>query len=128
MQTVEFALSNTSDEWISGWLAADPSAGSFTSPVDHHGYDKVVVRATFVDGTTSQKDADVGTCDTPAEPEHPSMPSQPADSSGSANTVTSLPKTGAGDTQRGLRQLAVITGAVALAGVIATTMRKQHAR
>ncbi len=123
LTSVEFALSNTSDNWTSGWLTADPATGVFTAPVDHHGYDKVMARATYADGSTAQADADVGTCaETPAPP--PTVPpSKPAPSQPSA--VTSLPVTGTGDAHYGVVQLAVVTSAVVLVGAITIIGRKR---
>ncbi|MCO5225093.1 MAG: hypothetical protein M9953_07140 [Thermomicrobiales bacterium] len=112
LTSVEFALSNTSDNWTSGWLSADPASGSFTSAVDHHGYDKVMARATFTDGTTSQQDADVGTCtEAPVPPPSKPAPSQPGG-------ATSLPKTGAGVVDSGSMLMAsVLLAATFIAGV-----------
>ncbi|MCO5216718.1 MAG: hypothetical protein M9950_11285 [Thermomicrobiales bacterium] len=120
LTAVEFALSNTSDNWTSGWLTAYPASGAFTAPVDHHGYDKVMARATFADGSTAQADADVGTC---AEAPVPQPPSQPAPSQPGA--VTSLPVTGTGGAHYGVVQLAVVTSAVVLVGAITIIGRKR---
>ncbi len=116
LTSVEFALSNTSDNWTSGWLMADPATGVFTAPVDHHGYDKVMARATYADGSTTQADADVGTCaETPAPP--PTVPpSQPAPSQPGA--VTSLPVTGTGYGPVNGLAILVALAAVAVSGVL----------
>ncbi len=92
--SLEFALSNTSDEWTSGWIPVDPAAGIVTHAVDHHGYDKAVFRAVFEDETSDTVDADVGTC---AEAPAPPPPAPPATSGGRTQQVTSLPSTGVGD-------------------------------
>lgn len=86
---LEFSLSNTSDNWTSSWMKADPAAGVFETAVEHHGYDKVVASVTYSDGSTEQVHADVGTCTAPSTPEKPATPQKPGG-------VTSLPSTGSG--------------------------------
>ncbi len=116
LTSVEFALSNTSDNWTSGWLTADPASGAFAAPVDHHGYDKVMARATFTDGTTAQQDADVGTCTEAPAPQPTAPPSKPAPSQ--PGGATSLPKTGAGVVDSGTMLIAsVLLAATFIAGV-----------
>ncbi|MCO5215646.1 MAG: LPXTG cell wall anchor domain-containing protein [Thermomicrobiales bacterium] len=91
---IEFALSNSSDDWTSGWLSADPATGTFNADIDHHGYDKAVARVTFADGTTQDEVVDMSICvsepTSPPVTEQPGSPSKPAE-------VTSLPKTGSGE-------------------------------
>lgn len=90
---IEFSLSNTSDNWTSGWLPANAETGSFTTAVDHHAYDKAVARVTFADGTSQVVDADVNLCvSVPANPpvtDQPSTPQKPVQ-------VSALPTTGSG--------------------------------
>ncbi|MCO5216717.1 MAG: hypothetical protein M9950_11280 [Thermomicrobiales bacterium] len=121
LTSVEFALSNTSDNWTSGWLTADPASGAFTAPVDHHGYDKVIAHVKFADGSTAQADADVGTCAEAPAPPPTVPPSQPAPSKpapSQPSAVTSLPVTGTGnDPVNGLAIL-VALAAVAASGVL----------
>ncbi|MCO5217852.1 MAG: carboxypeptidase-like regulatory domain-containing protein [Thermomicrobiales bacterium] len=116
IDAIEFALSNTSDDWTSGWLPADAAAGSFTTAVDHHGYDKVVTRVTFADGTVEDVSADVGTCTTPSTPEKPTTPQKPGG-------VTSLPSTGSGN-DAGMSSVLLGTMAIALTAMVSAGIRR----
>lgn len=140
LKTVEFSLSNTSDNWTSGWLTADAASGWFSSPVDHHKYDKVMARATFIDGATQQQDADVGTCsDTPVPPPVPTQPPVPPTQAPSQPTtgssqqpavVTSLPVTGSGvaHTNALMIMLALVgTVIVGAMGIARISTRKRSA-
>ncbi len=121
LTSVEFALSNTSDNWTSGWLSADPASGAFAAPVDHHGYDKVMARATFTDGTTAQQDADVGTCtEAPVPPPSKPAPSQPGG-------ATSLPKTGSGGSLGGVvMPVLLLASGLIVAGMSWQTVRRER--
>ncbi len=116
IDAIEFALSNTSDDWTSGWLPADAASGSFTTAVDHHGYDKVVTRVTFADGTVEDVSADVGTCTTPSTPEKPTTPQKPGG-------VTSLPSTGSGN-DAGVSSVLLGTMAIALTAMVSAGIRR----
>ncbi|MCO5215138.1 MAG: carboxypeptidase-like regulatory domain-containing protein [Thermomicrobiales bacterium] len=116
IESIEFALSSTSDDWTSGWLPADAAAGSFTTAVDHHGYDKVVTRVTFADGTVEDVSADVGTCTTPSTPEKPTTPQKPGG-------VTSLPSTGSGN-DAGMSSVLLGTMAIALTAMVSAGIRR----
>lgn len=112
ISSLEFALNNSSDDWSSGWLTADPAAGSFSAEVDHHGYDRVGAQVTYADGATEQMSVDTSNCATAAAPapiDPPASADPPASqgssspgngsSSGSgqvAASVSSLPNTGTG--------------------------------
>ncbi|MCO5228966.1 MAG: carboxypeptidase-like regulatory domain-containing protein, partial [Thermomicrobiales bacterium] len=59
---ISVSLSNTSDEWTSGWIEIlDVDAGTFTTPVGRN-FDKVVAEVAFSDGSSQQVDIDTGTC------------------------------------------------------------------
>ncbi|MCO5215318.1 MAG: hypothetical protein M9950_04080 [Thermomicrobiales bacterium] len=116
--SLEFALSNTSDEWTSGWIPVDPAAGTVTHAVDHHGYDKAVFRVVFEDDASDMIDADVGDC---AEVPAPPPPAPPTSSGGSSQEVTSLPSTGSGlapETMVTFGVLVLAVSALAVAGVV----------
>lgn len=105
---LEFSLTNTSDNWVSGWIAVDPASGMITHAVDHHSYDKVAAQVTFADGTDQLVDADVGTCtEVPAPP--------PAPSGSTSVPVTSLPSTGTGSDPE---TLVILTGLSLIASVL----------
>lgn len=113
--SLQFSLSNTSDDWTSGWFDAEPAAGSLVHEVDHHSYDKVMAEAAFEDGTNESVSANVGRCTEAAAPPPPS-------SGGSA--VTSLPSTGSGDNANTIAAMSALM-LLATTLVMAGTIRKR---
>lgn len=114
IETLEFSITNTSDEWTSGWVAADPAANTFTMDVDHHNYDKAAARAVFEDGSTAEQYMDIGNCtESPAPPANRST------------AVTSLPSTGAGTSANSLIAITALT-LVASIGIVSGALRRKH--
>lgn len=127
MESLEFALNNTSDDWSSGWLEADPAAGVFTVEVDHHNYDKVGAQVTYTDGTTEQFSADTSNCAAAEAPAPVDPPSSGSGATGGSSggglstaAVTSLPSTGSGTAHAELLALAS-AGVMLLAGAAVIT-------
>lgn len=113
--SLQFSLSNTSDDWTSGWFDAEPAAGSLVHEVDHHSYDKVMAEVAFEDGTSETLSVNVGACtEAPAPP-------PPSSGGTSAPPVTSLPSTGSGsdvNTIIAFSALALIAGTILVAGTL----------
>lgn len=129
IKSLQLSLSNTSDEWTSGWQQIDPAPGSTLVPVDHHNYDKAVFEVTFVDGTVDTQYFNLGNCSdtTPQVPEVPTplVPGTDGPSKESGQTVTALPSTGTGSsTNMMIIASALVLGACAL--VVTGSIRKLH--
>lgn len=73
VEKIEFTASNTSDSWASDWIVIPDLSASRHYEMIGRSFDKVMVRATFADGSQQIESADTGMCSDKSSAPHPSL-------------------------------------------------------